>query len=70
MMITVAVSYDLENKSKMYVQFCLDLQINVLLIKFWHSTSVNVCFSYHFRASLLMDVAILASLNIDYKSCK
>ena len=26
-----------------YVQFCLDLQINVLLVKFWHSIIISVC---------------------------
>ena len=26
---------------------CLDLQINVLLIKFWHSPKIIVCLSFH-----------------------
>ena len=38
---------------QIYVQFCLDLQIIVLLITFRHSTRVIVRLSHRIRASLL-----------------
>ena len=37
---------------------CLDLETNILLIKFLHSTNVNICLSY-FRASFLWKLSPL-----------
>ena len=38
---------------QIYVHFRLDLEFNDLLIKYSHSTSVNVRLFYRFRASLI-----------------
>ena len=47
---------------QVYLKFCLDLCISILLIQFWYSsTSINVRLSFHFRDSLL---CMLSSLFI------